>query len=149
MAFNWVKETLLGYVTNSLPDLIPDMAFKNLPFEPGNRKLWLKLMYVPVTEEAETLGIHGDNGYHGYLQIGVYQRINEGTDLAEATLNRLDSLLAIPQRIAAPPGCMLRLERKMSGQGGQTSEADMATGGTETVWDANYLTIFWLAREPR
>ena len=149
MAFEWVKDALQSHFVNGMQDLKNDIAWKNLPFAPGDRKLWLKVIYVPVQEEAETLGLHGENGFRGFLQIGIYQRINEGTELSDSVINRINNLFKVTQRLDAPPSCMLRLENKMSSQGGQTSQADMSAGGTETVWDSNYITIFWLAREPR
>ena len=44
MAFEWVKDTVQGYVANGLPEYVKDMAWKNLKFKPANRILWLKVI---------------------------------------------------------------------------------------------------------
>lgn len=149
MAFEWVKDTVQGYIANGLPEYVKDMAWKNLKFNPANRILWLKVIYVPITEDAVTLGIHGDNELKGFIQIGVYQKAGTGTKEADTALNRINELMKIPMHLSAPEGCILRLTSKSSGQGGQTSLADTTAGGTEGLWDANYITVYWLAREPR
>lgn len=149
MAFEWVRTTLQSIVAGGLPEYGGAIAWKNKSFNPQNKILWLKIIYVPVTEDAVTLGDEGDNELAGFLQIGVYQKAGTGVEEAEQALAKLNSLLKIPQRLPAPTGCLLRLTSKSSGQGGQTSLADTTTGGTEGVWDASYLTVYWLAREPR
>lgn len=149
MAFEWVKDLIQGHYASGLPEYKDVTAWKNLKFDPANRILWLKVINAPITEDSATLGIHGDNELEGFLQIGIYQLAGTGTKEADEAINKLNSLFATPQRLSAPPGCLLRLTSKMSSQGGQTSIADFTTGGTEGLWDANYLTIYWLAREPR
>lgn len=149
MAFEWVKDALLTHYSKGVADLLPVTAWKNLTFDPSGLNLWLKVFYVPVTEDPATLGIHGDNEFNGLLQISVYQKVDTGTSESDAVINRLNTLFAIPQRLECPSGCMLRLTSKQASQGGQTSLADFSAGGTEGVWDTNYLTIYWLAREPR
>ena len=149
MSFEWVEDALNSHLAGGAGIYADDIAWKNLPFEPGDRSLWLKSNIVPALEGVATLGKHGENEYLGFMQIGIYQRINEGTVESSAARNLLNQLFAVPQRLQAPEGCMLRLERKTFNSGGQTSMADMSAGGTESVWDANYITIYWLAREPR
>lgn len=149
MAFEWVEDNILGLIAGGLPQYANDIAWKNLKFDPARRILWLKVINVPVTEDSATLGLHGENEYVGFVQIGVYQKAGTSTVKAAEALHALNTLLAIPRRLNAPPGCLLRLTNKMSGQGGQTSLADTTAGGTEGLWDAQYLTVYWLAREPR
>jgi hypothetical protein len=149
MAFEWVKDTVQGFIAAGLGEFAKDTTWKNLPFDPAGRKLWLKIIYVPVTEDAATLGVNGENELKGFVQIGVYQQAGTGTMESDEALDKINALLAIPQRLNAPVGCLLRLTSKTSGQGGQTSTADTSAGGTEGLWDANYVTVYWLAREPR
>ena len=149
MVFNWVEDKILGLLASGLPDYAPDIAWKNLKFDPAGRILWLKIINTPITEDAATLGINGENELQGFVQIGVYQKAGTGNKQAKEALEKINELLAIPRRLNAPPGCLLRLTNKTSGQGGQTSLADTTAGGTEGLWDANYLTVYWLAREPR
>ena len=149
MAFEWVEDKILGFIANGLPQYAKQIAWKNLKFDPANCILWLKVINVPVTEDSASIGLYGDNEYQGFVQIGVYQKAGTGTNKSKQALEEINKLLTIPQRLDAPPGCLLRLTNKTSGQGGQTSLADTTTGGTEGVWDASYLTVYWLAREPR
>lgn len=149
MAFEWVKDLVQGFAANGLPEYGGAIAWKNLKFDPASRILWLKITYVPVTEDAATLGMNGDNELSGMLQIGVYQKAGTGCKESDEAINKLNTLFKIPQRLNAPDGCMLRFTNKTSGQGGQTSLADSTAGGTEGLWDSNYLTVYWLAREPR
>lgn len=149
MAFEWVKDAIQGLISSGLPEYSKDIAWKNLKFDPASRILWLKVINVPVTEDSATLGIYGENELKGFIQIGVYQKAGTGTKEADLALKKINQLLAIPQRLQAPEGCLLRLTNKSSGQGGQTSLADSTTGGAEGLWDANYITVYWLAREPR
>lgn len=149
MAFEWVTDAILGHAASGLPDYAPNIAWKNLKFDPTGSILWLKIINVPVTEDSVTLGQHGDTELKGFLQIGVYTKAGEGIKHAEEALNQINTLFKIPQRLKAPEGCMLRLSNKTSGQGGQTSQADTSAGGTEGLWDSQYLTVYWLAREPR
>lgn len=149
MAFDWVKDLIQGFASAGLPEYGNAIAWKNLKFDPQNRILWLKITYVPITEDAITLGIHGDNELKGFLQIGVYQKAGTGSKESDLALNKINELFSIPRQLSAPAGCTFRLTSKTSGQGGQTSLADSSAGGTEGLWDSNYLTIYWLAREPR
>lgn len=149
MSFDWVEDVLIGHLASGAGKYANSIAWKNLPFEPGDRKLWLKSSIVPAMEGVKTLGRHGENEYMGFMQVGIYQRINEGTVESKEARDFLNRLFFVPQRLQAPEGCMLRLERKAYDSGGQTSMADLSAGGTEKVWDANYITIYWLAREPR
>ena len=149
MSFEWVEDSLSSQLLAGMGQYAKDIAWKNLPFEPGDRSLWLKSSIVPAQEGVATLGKHGENEYLGFLQIGIYQRINEGTAQSAEVRNLINRLFPVPGRLQAPEGCMLRVERKTFSSGGQTSMADLSAGGTEVVWDANYITIYWLAREPR
>lgn len=109
MAFEWVRTTLQSIVAGGLPEYGGAIAWKNKAFNPQNKILWLKIIYVPVTEDVVTLGDEGDNELAGFLQIGVYQKAGTGVEEAEQALAKLNSLLKIPQRLPAPTGCLLRL----------------------------------------
>lgn len=149
MAFEWVEDEILGLLAGGLPQYAKDIAWKNLKFDPAGRILWLKIINTPIAEDAATLGIHGENELQGFVQIGIYQKAGSGIKQSREAVRIINQLLAIPRRLDAPPGCLLRLTNKTSGQGGQTSLADTTAGGTEGLWDAQYLTVYWLAREPR
>jgi hypothetical protein len=155
--FDWVEDIIFKHLLTVVPEAKESspgkrdgiVAWKNLPFEPQKFKLWLKVINAPITESAATLGVHGDNNYQGFLQIGVYQKIGTGTKESKAMINRLNAGFPYPFQFNAPPGCILRVEGKGASSGGQTSVNDFTTGGTENVWDADYITVYWLAREPR
>lgn len=149
MSFDWVEDQILGLLAGGLPQYAKDIAWKNLKFDPASRILWLKIINTPITEDVATLGDEGENELRGFVQIGIYQKAGTGTKKSKEALSAINTLLAIPRRLNAPIGCMLRLTNKTSGAGGQTSLADTTAGGTEGLWDANYLTVYWLAREPR
>ncbi len=147
--FDWVEDLLFRHLTAGLPDLIPVMAWKNLTFDPAGLKVWLKVMNAPTTEEGITLGPTGDNELRGFLQIGVYSELGTGTTESNEVYGRVSKRFDVPQRLAGPEGTLLRFTSKGYSQGGQTSLGDFTKGGTEGVWDANYITIYWLAREPK
>lgn len=147
--FDWVEDSIMSQLWVSVPSVEGIIALKNLPFTPSSHKLWLKLIYAPITENAITLGLNGDNELRGFVQIGIYQKIGTGEKETKAMMKELNNAFSVPMQLNAPPGCLLRLDSKGSSAGGQTSINDFTTGGREEVWNANYLTVYWLAREPR
>lgn len=147
--FAWVQDLIQSHLVVNYPTMVEHMAWKNLTFDPAGRNVWLKIINAPVTEDAITLGPTGHKELRGFLQIGIYTAITEGTVESEIAYNRVNEIFDTPQWLSAPTDCVLRLTNKGFSQGGQTSIADFTRGGTEGVWDANYLTIYWLAREPK
>lgn len=147
--FDWVEDLLKSQLVQSYPDKVRDMAWKNLTFDPAGRRVWLKIINAPATEQGVTLGPTGDNELRGYLQIAVYSELNVGIKDAQEVLGRVSAIYDVPKTIPAPTGCLLRLTSKGYSQGGQTSIADFTRGGVEGNWDAQYITVYWLAREPK
>lgn len=147
--FDWVENLLKSHLCKNYPEKVSDMAWKNLTFEPQGRRVWLKIINTPVTEEGITLGPTGDNELRGFLQVGVYARVGIGVKDINEVVGKVSKIFSVPQRLQTPDGCMLGLTSKGYSQGGQTSIADFTKGGTEGVWDAQYITIYWLAREPK
>lgn len=148
--FDWVEDLIYGRVATGLPDLVPDIAWKNLTFDPAGRTVWLKVINAPITEEGITLGPTGDNELRGFLQVGIYTPIGEGSVERKEAYGRVSNLFDVPLTLAGPnAGTLVRFYSKGYSQGGQTSIGDFTRGGTEGVWDADYLTIYWLAREPK
>lgn len=147
--FDWVEDTLKSHLADNYPEMQDAMAWKNLTFDPKGHKVWLKIINTPSVEEGITLGPTGDNEMRGFLQIAIYTELNIGMESTKEVLGRVGKIFDIPQRLPAPEACMLRLLRKTFSQGGQTSVADFTRGGKEGYWDAQYVTIYWLAREPK
>lgn len=150
--FGWVEDTLFTHLYAELPELKGKVAHKNLTFDPSNLTLWLKVINTPVSEYSASLGPTGDNECVGFLQFGIYSELGAGMVEANTLKRKLNKSFSVPKQLAiqeAPTGCMLRLTRKDFSQGGQTSISDFTRGGTEKMWDADYLTVYWLAREPR
>lgn len=148
--FDWVEDQVYGLVRDSLPTLVPDIAWKNLTFDPAGRKVWLKVVNAPITEEGITLGPTGDNELRGFLQIGVYSPIGDGSTERREAYGAVSKGFDIPKTIAGPDaGTILRFYSKGYSQGGQTSIGDFTRGGIEGVWDVDYITVYWLAREPK
>ena len=50
MSFDWVEDVLNGHLASGAGKYANSIAWKNLPFEPGDRKLWLKSSIVPAME---------------------------------------------------------------------------------------------------
>lgn len=147
--FDWVEDVLMRHLYESLPDLHTQIALKNVTFDPSPFTLWLKVIHTPASEYPITLGDAGDNECVGFVQFGVYGALGTGTVETKEVLGRVNKAFNVPKHLQAPDGCLLRLERKDFSQGGQTSISDFTRGGTEKAWDANYITVYWLAREPR
>lgn len=147
--FDWVEDALKSHLVNNYPEMINQMAWKNLTFDPAGRTVWLKIINTPSIEEGITLGPTGDNEFRGFLQIGIYTELNTGVSETQEVMGKLNHIFRLPQHLQAPEACMLKLQHKTFSQGGQTSVADFTRGGAEGVWDANYVTIYWLAREPK
>ena len=147
--FDWVEDLLKSHLVKSYPDKKNAMAWKNLTFDPAPHRVWLKIINTPVNETPITLGGGGDNELRGFLQIAVYSKLNIGIEEAREVLGRVSLAYDVPQTIPAPTGCLLKLTSKSYSQGGQTSIADFTRGGTEGNWDAQYVTVYWLAREPK
>lgn len=147
--FHWVEDTLKSHLVNNYAEISHAMAWKNLTFDASGFKVWLKIINTPSSEDPVTLGPYGDNEMRGFLQIGIYSQLNIGIEESNAVLGHVSKIFSVPRQLQAPDGCMLRLTRKTFSQGGQTSIADFTRGGVEGVWDAQYVTIYWLAREPK
>lgn len=150
--FDWVEDLVKSHLAAAIPDLIASnsVAWKNWTFDPAGRTVWLKVINTPVTEEGVTLGPTGDNELRGYLQVGVYSELNTGTAESNEVYGRVSKAFDVPFRLAGPTtDSFVRFTSKGYSQGGQTSIGDFTRGGTEGVWDANYITIYWLAREPK
>lgn len=147
--FDWVEDAILGHLYASLPEMKGKIALKNVTFDASQHKLWLKVINTPSSEYVATLGDTGDNEYVGFVQLGVYTAIGVGQVETKEVLGKLGKAFRVPQHLQAPENCLLRLTRKDFSQGGQTSISDFTRGGTEKMWDANYITVYWLAREPR
>lgn len=147
--FDWVEDLLKSHLVQNMPERVADMSWKNLTFDPQGRNVWLKIINSPVSEEGITLGPTGDNELRGFLQIGIYAALGRGVSESMQIYGQVSSIFDVPQRLLSPNNCILRLTSKGYSQGGQTSVADFTRGGTEGVWDANYVTIYWLAREPK
>lgn len=149
--FDWIPDTLKSLVVTALPDLAEEdrIYWKNWEFTPPQDKVWVKPIFIPAEEAAITLGDNGDNETNGFFQITIYAPINTGETEANEICKRLNTAFAIPKRLPAPEGCMLRLTNKGFSTGGQTSVNDFGKGGAEENWDVNFITVYWLAREPR
>lgn len=148
--FDWVEDLIYGHLASGLPDKVNDMAWKNLTFDPAGRTVWLKVINAPITEEGITLGPNGDNELRGFLQIGIYTAIGQGVAESKEVYGRVSERFNVPQRLAGPTGdSFVKFTSKGYSQGGQTSIGDFTRGGTEGVWDADYITVYWLAREPK
>lgn len=150
--FGWVEDALFTHLYASIPELKGKVAHKNLTFDPSALTLWLKVINTPASQYSASLGPTGDNELVGFVQFGVYSELGIGMAEANAIKRKINKAFRTPSGIAvpgAPVGSMLRLTRKDFSQGGQTSVSDFTRGGTEKVWDADYITVYWLAREPR
>lgn len=148
--FSWVEDLIYGHLVAGLPDKVDDMAWKNLTFDPAGRTVWLKVINAPITEEGITLGPTGDNELRGFLQIGIYSAIGTGSTESKEVYGRVSERFNVPQRLAGPTDdSFVKFTSKGYSQGGQTSIGDYTRGGTEGVWDAEYITVYWLAREPK
>lgn len=150
--FSWVEDALFSHLYASLPELVGKVAHKNLTFDASTHTLWLKAINTPASEYGATLGDYGDNELVGFLQLGIYSELGVGMVEANELKGKLGAAFKIPQHIQipnAPIGSLLKLTRKDFSQGGQTSVSDFTRGGTEKSWDADYITVYWLAREPR
>lgn len=148
--FDWVEDLIYGHLASGLPDKVNDMAWKNLTFDPAGRTVWLKVINAPITEEGITLGPTGDNELRGFLQIGIYTAVGQGIVESKEVYGRVSECFNVPQRLAGPTNdSFVKFTSKGYSQGGQTSIGDFTRGGTEGVWDADYITVYWLAREPK
>lgn len=148
--FDWVEDLIQSHLVAGLPDMVPQMAWKNLTFDPAGLNVWLKIINAPITEEGITLGPTGDNELRGFLQVGIYTPIGDGTTEGKEVYGRVSKTFDVPQRLVGPTSdSFVKFYSKGYSQGGQTSIGDFTRGGTEGVWDANYITIYWLAREPK
>lgn len=147
--FDWVEDALKSHLVNGYPQMTDAMAWKNLTFKATGHKVWLKIINTPSIEEGITLGPDGDNEMRGFIQIAVYTELNTGMELTKEVLGNVNKIFAIPQRLPVQEGHLLKLTSKTFSQGGQTSVADFTRGGKEGNWDAQYVTIYWLAREPK
>lgn len=151
LPYEWVEDALVASLVQNWPEVISEkrVAFKNLAFEAQGLNMWLKFINTPVEEKAITLGDDGHNELRGFLQIGIYVPIGEGVVASRDALFKLRQIYKAPASVPAPPDCYMKLTSLGYSQGGQTSIADFTRGGTEKEWDADYLTVYWLAREPR
>lgn len=147
--FYWVEDTLKSQLVKSMPDMVDNMAWKNLTFDPAGRTVWLKIINSPVSAQGVTLGPYGDNEMRGFIQIGVYSKLDTGIELSREMIGRIETAFPIPSRLPTATGNLLRLTSKGYSQGGQTSVADFTRGGVEGNWDVQYITVYWLAREPK
>lgn len=149
--FSWIPDALKSMVVAAVPDLAEEdrIYWKNWTFTPDPTKPWIKPVFIPAEEYGVTLGDNGDNETNGFFQINIYSPINIGDELSQELCRRLNAAFKIPQRIPAPEGCMLRLTNKGFSTGGQTSVNDFGKGGADDNWDVNFITVYWLAREPR
>lgn len=148
--FDWVDDLVQSRIAQGLPDLIDAIAWKNLTFDPAGRTVWLKVINAPITEEGITLGPTGDNELRGFLQIAVYTPVGAGTTDSRNVLSRISQIFDIPVTVPGPTlGTILRYKSKGYSQGGQTSIGDFTKGAIEGVWAVDYITIYWLAREPK
>ena len=151
LPYEWVEDNLVTRLMQGWPEVVSggQVAFKNSTFNPAGRNMWLKFINTPVDENPVTLGLHGHNEMRGFLQIGIYVPIGEGQTASREALFKLREIYKAPATVPAPNDCYMQLTSLGFSQGGQTSIADFTRGGTEKEWDANYLTVYWLAREPR
>ncbi|UPT52971.1 hypothetical protein [Hafnia phage yong3] len=148
LGYEWISDEFNKRVRLAVGKDIP-IAWKNKKFVPDQKKVWLKVMLAPTSESMVTLGDSGHNELPGFYQVAIFSPLNTGTQKQSEILDSLRKTFKLGTRFVCPEDYTLRITGFDFSQGGQMSLNDFTRGGVEENWDANFITIYWSAREPR
>lgn len=144
----WISDSLNKALVDEIGSDFP-IAWKNIKFIPTQEQMWLKAIFIPASDYSITLGPTGYNELVGMYQINVMSPLDSGSQKALGVIARLRNLFYVGKQFSVTTGYMLRIRERSYSSGGQTTMNDFGQGGVDGIWDTNFITVYWSAREPR
>lgn len=125
------------------------VAHKNIPFTPDAKVPYLRASIFVGEKYPITCGDDGHLEFGGFYQIDIRTPKSQGTTFQNNVIDLVNQHFKIGKHLNIKADHYFKLKSIAYGTGGQTTVSDATRGSVEDLWDVNYITVNWLAREPK